>query len=119
MAENQDRLAAARTAVEQSCHLLLTPLPEKLDQCTGLLTRAIEALSAERERLRTGPGSPALLSELRLLHRKILMAEKLLGTSAAYYGGWNRVLRSMVAGYTRGGDAAAPILRGRRMTVEG
>ena len=119
MAENQDRLAAVRTAVEQSCHLLLTPFPEELDECTGLLTQAIEALSAERDRLRTEPGSPAFLSELRQLQLRIGTAEKLLRTAAAHYAGWNRVLRSMVAGYTSAGDAAEPILRGRRMTVEG
>ena len=119
MAENPERLAVIRTAVEQSCHLLLTPFPEKLDECTGLLAQAVAALSAERDRLRNEPGSPALLAELRQLNNKIGMAGRLLETAAAYYGGWNRLVRSMVAGYTSAGDAGAPIMRGRRLRMEG
>jgi hypothetical protein len=117
MAETHARLAEARTAVEQSCQLLLTPFPHVLDQCSALLAQAVAALSAEDIRP-PEPADPAVLEEWRHLQSELRQAGQLLETAASYYNGWDRLLRSKIGGYTASGDAAA-ISRGGRMALIG
>jgi hypothetical protein len=118
MAEAFERLAEARTAVEQSCQLLLTPFPDVMDRSSGLLAHALATVSAERVRILQQPPNSNLLAEFRLLQSKIHLAGQLLETAASYYNGWDRVLRSMVAGYSSSG-AAASLSRGGRLAVSG
>jgi hypothetical protein len=112
------RLAAARAAVEQSHHLLLTPSPEVLDRCSDILFQAIGQLSAPPLPPKTPAHDPRVLAEARELRRQVLIAGRLLEAAASYHFGWNRVLRSMVSGYTAHGDAA-PFARPGRLAVEG
>jgi len=117
MSDMEERLAKARAAVEQSCQLLLTPFPDVLDQSTRLLSQAIGELSAGRDSIQTQSTSSSTLLEFRILQSRIRLAGRLLETAASHYYGWDRVLRSMVAGYTSDGQAAA-ISHGGRLTVE-
>ena len=45
-----ERLAAARAAVDQACQLLLNPLPEQMDRCTHLLESAVAGHLHRRNR---------------------------------------------------------------------
>jgi hypothetical protein len=112
------RLAAARAAVEQSHYLLLTPSPDVLDRCSDILSQAIGQLSAPPLSRNMPAQDPRVLAEARLLRHQVRIAGRLLEAAASYHFGWNRILRSMVSGYTAHGDAA-PLARPGRLAVEG
>ncbi|HUA63517.1 MAG TPA: hypothetical protein VML19_32475 [Verrucomicrobiae bacterium] len=118
MAELQERLAAARAAIEQTCQLLLTPFPLELDECSTLLSQAIAAVSKERAHLQTQPGNALTLADLRELQWKIRKTRQLLETAARHYHGWELVLRSLAGGYTSQGEAA-PMVPAGRVAVHG
>jgi hypothetical protein len=117
MAGVAERLASAQSAVEQSCHLLLTPNPECLDRSAGALSLAIGELAAGRDLLASSTSNPRALAQICEIRSKVRLASRLLENAAAYHSGWNRILGSMVAGYTPHG--AAPVVRPGRLAVEG
>ena len=106
-----ERLAAARTTVDRVCQLLLSPTPDELDRCSGLLEAALSQLAACRS-----PASPALvldpalseevLDQARLLKTSIGRASRLLESAAAFYTNWIRCLGALCAGYTPQGQPA-------------
>jgi hypothetical protein len=118
MAEILERLAASRTAVEQVCHLLLTPSAEVLDRCSGILSGVVVNMSAGGEPVKSRQADPAILSELRELQLSVSLAGHLLEGAASFHAGWARILRSMVLEYTPRGDTGS-LGGSSRLAVEG
>lgn len=118
MAGVADRLAAARSAVEQSCHLMLDPSPEVLDRCAGVLSVAIGELAAGRDLMEPSKGGLGMLAEVREIQAKVRMAGYLLENAAAYHLKWNRILGCMMQGYTARGEPPV-VVRPGRLAVEG
>ncbi len=115
----QERLAAARAAVDQACQLLLNPLPEQMDRCAHLLESAVAELNAFRN---AGPRlNHHLQSEqlqARSLQSSIGRAKCLLESAAAFYANWIRCLAALCAGYTAQGQPAT-LERGGHLLVRG
>jgi hypothetical protein len=82
------------------------------------LSRAIEELAAGRALIPPFPSDSGVLAEVREIQAKAHLAGRLLENAATYHSRWNRILRSMVAGYTADG-AAASIAAPGRLRVEG
>jgi hypothetical protein len=118
MAAVPERLAAARSAVEQSCHLLLTPTPDILDRCAQTLSLAIGELAASRDLMAPFKGDCVVLAEVRQIQSKLFLASRLLENAAAYHSKWNRILVSMLEGYAALGRAPT-VARPGRLAVEG
>ena len=118
MVDVWDRLASARVAVEQSCHLLLTPSPDVLDRCAQSLSRAIAELTASRNRVASCQSDARALAQLREIQANVYLASRLLENAAAYHDGWNRIMGPMLAGYTAQGGIAS-VSRPGRLAVEG
>jgi hypothetical protein len=107
-----ERLAAARGEVKRACDLLIAPTPDALNSCQEALERAVSALMELRAQCREVPaGAGALRAE-------ILGARRLLQNLAGFYRGWERILGTMSAGYTAGGDPA-PVSRIGRLCCRG
>jgi hypothetical protein len=118
MAGVAERLASARSAVEQSCQLLLNPSPEILDRCFQVLSVAIGELAAGRDLMAPFKGDSGVLAEVREIRAKVHLAGHLLENAAAYHAKWNRILGSMLQGYTARGDPPT-VARPGRLRVEG
>jgi hypothetical protein len=118
MAAARDRLAAARSAAEQSCRLLLTPTPEILDRCAATLSVAIGELANSRDVLAAFQGDPGVLAEMRQIRSKVSLAHRLLENAAAYHSQWNQILVSMLQGYSADGTVPTTARPGR-LAVEG
>jgi hypothetical protein len=111
-------MAAARAAVEQSCQLLLHPSPEVLDRCYGFLSAAIGEMAAGREQMGPSKGDLEMLAEVREIQAKVRLAGCLLENAAAYHLRWNRILGSMMRGYTARGEPPV-VERPGSLAVEG
>lgn len=118
MAGVPDRLASARSAVEQSCRLLLNPTPEVLDRCFQVLSVAAGELAASRDLMAPFRGDAGVLAEICEIRVKVRLAGRLLETAASYHAKWNRILGSMLQGYTARGEPPA-VARPGRLRVEG
>ena len=119
-----ERLAAAGAAVDQVCQLLLSPTPERMEQCTRLLAAAVAEVAAGRmavaARASGGahPSSSHLEAHGHLLKSSIGGARRLLESANTFYANWIRCLGALCAGYTEQGRAAA-IERGGRLLARG
>jgi hypothetical protein len=118
MAEVPERLASARSALEQSCHLLLDPSPEVLDRCYQVLSTAIGDLAASRDLIGPFKGDTGVLAQVCEIRRKVRLAGCLLENAAAYHSKWNRILASMLQGYSARGEPPTVAQPGR-LAVEG
>ena len=118
MAGVGERMTAARAAVEQSCQLLLDPSPEALDRCAGFLSAAIGELAAGRDQMGPSKGDLGVSAEVRQIQAKVRLAGCLLENAAAYHFRWNRILGSMMRGYTARGEPPA-VARHGCLAVEG
>jgi hypothetical protein len=116
-----ERLAAARAAVDQVCQLLLSPTPEQMDQCAGLLQTAVGELTGFRNSAAAAT-NPQLkteaLTHARSLASSLGQAKRLFESAAAFYENWIRCLAGMCAGYTPHGQPAA-LDRGARFLARG
>ena len=118
-----ERLAAARTAVDQACQLLLDPTPRQMDVCACLLKTAIAEIrnvrSPDPPALPVSPGEgSAAFDQARLLKISIGRAARLLQSAAAFHANWLRCLSALCAGYTGQGQPA-PLERGVRLLAQG
>jgi hypothetical protein len=64
------------------------------------------------------PGDSGVLAEVRAIRAKVHLAGHLLENAASYHAGWNRILGSMLRGYTARGEPPA-VARPGRLAVEG
>ena len=108
-----ERLGATRSEVEQVCAWLISPSPETLDRCTGVLETAISEMAAGSSWLSQARGDPEALAEAWHLQRAVRRAGKLLENASDYHARWNRMLGSMTDGYRQGGEPAAVVHPGR------
>ena len=111
-------MAAARAAVEQSCQLLLDPTAEALDRCAGFLSAAMGELAAGRNLMLSSKGDVGMLAEAREIQAKVRLAGALLEFAAEYHLKWQRILGTMMRGYTARGEPPA-MERPGRLAVEG
>jgi hypothetical protein len=118
MAEVPERLASARSAVEQSCRLLLNPSPEVLDRCFQVLSVAVGDLAASRDLIGPFKSDAGILAEVCEIRAKVRLAGCLLDNAAVYHSKWNRILTSMLQGYTARGEPPTVAQPGR-LAVEG
>lgn len=120
-ASANERLAAARTAVDTACHLLLSPTPEQMDGCAHLLESAVTELRAFRTSIAASQhidGKTEALNETRSLQSSIGRVKQLLENAGAFYANWIRCLAALCGGYTDRGQPA-PLERGGRFLVQG
>jgi hypothetical protein len=117
-APGADRLAAARTEVKRACDLLIAPTPEALVNCQDALERAVLAFMEFRSQGRQVPAGAGGGTVAGALRAEILGARRLLQSLAGFYRGWERILGTMSAGYTAGGDPA-PVSRIGRLCCRG
>jgi hypothetical protein len=82
------------------------------------LSRAIQELAASRNLLTRLPGDSRASAELRQIQVKVRLAGRLLENAASYHFRWNRILGSMLTGYTSCG-AAATVTHPACLVVEG
>lgn len=108
-----ERLGAARSEVEQACGWLLSPSPDALDRCSGVLESAMSELSGSMSHLVLARGDPEALAEAWHLRRAVRRAGTLLQSASDYHTQWNRRLGGMSDGYQRGGEPAAVVPAGR------
>lgn len=118
-----ERLAAARAAVDNACQLLLCPTPEQMDRSAGLLESAIGELRKLRapnhQLISVSPDEgSAALDQARLLSVSIRRTARLLERAAAFHANWIGCLSALCAGYTGRGQPAA-LERGVRMLAQG
>ncbi|HMD70785.1 MAG TPA: hypothetical protein VKF41_05545 [Bryobacteraceae bacterium] len=118
MAGIPERLASARSAVAQSCHLLLNPTPEVLDRCFQVLSGVIGELAFTREEMAPFRGDSGVLAEVCEIRVKVRLAGRLLENAAAYHLKWSRILGAMLQGYTARGEPPT-VERPGRLRVEG
>lgn len=113
-----ERLVAAQSEVKRACNLLIAPTPEALDNCQDALARAISALTEFRSQCREVPADAGAKSLVCALRAEVRRARRLLQSLATFYRGWERILGTMSAGYTAGGDPA-PVARIGRLCCRG
>jgi hypothetical protein len=113
-----ERLVAAQWEVKRACNLLIAPTPEALDNCQDALTRAVSALTEFRSQCLEVLADPGARPMVDALRAEILRAGRLLQNLAGFYRGWERILGTMSAGYTAGGDPA-PVARIGRFCCRG
>jgi hypothetical protein len=111
-----ERLAQARSEVEQVRRLLLDPTPAAVAQCAGHLAEAAGALGALQRDLPEGQ-TWRLKPDLRSLRRELDRAGKLLEGAAAWQAGWARIVAS-AGGYTQSGELPELTAQGR-LSVQG
>jgi hypothetical protein len=107
-----ERLGAARSRLEQACGWLLSPSPDTLDRCSGILESAASELDGNLAALSLARGDPEALAECWRLRRAVRRAGALLENAAAYHREWDRMLGGMADGYVRGGEPAAVLRPG-------
>ena len=117
-APGAERLVAARLEVKRASHLLIAPTPEALQSCQDALEHAVSALTDFRSRGVEVPADGKVRSLAGALRTEIRTARRLLQNLAGFYRGWERILGSMSAGYTAGGDPA-PVTRVGRLCCRG
>ena len=117
-ASANERLAAARAAVDDACQLLLSPTAEQMDRCARLLESAVAELRAFRTSINASSPRAELPAEARSLQRSIGCAKRLLESAGAFYANWIRCLAALCGGYTNQGQPA-PLERGGRLLVKG
>ncbi len=89
-------LVAGREMAEQVCGLLVSPTPEALESCAGLLGAAVDKLrSVEADDDHV---------EVRRLYFAVRKAAKLLQNAADYHAGWISWLDARTGGYQAGGE---------------
>lgn len=113
-----ERLVAAQWEVKRACDLLLAPTPEALNDCQDALARAASALTEFRLRCQEVPPDSDASSIASALRKDVQRARRLLQNLASFYRGWERILGTMSAGYTAGGDPA-PVARVGRLCCRG
>lgn len=115
-ASANDRLAAARAAVNRACQLLESPTPERLDRSTSFLETAISELVAYTRpapAIVSGPERAAIREQALFLKSSIRHARRLSEAAAAFHANWFRCLRALCGGYTPQGQPAALNPHGR------
>jgi hypothetical protein len=120
-ASANERLAAARAAVDKACQLLLTPTPQQMDRSSRLLESAVAHICAFQESTPTFPHLQAraeALAETQSLKISIGRAKRLLESAGAFYANWIRCLAALCGGYTNHGQPA-PLERGGHFLVKG
>jgi len=117
-APGAERLAAARSEMNRACNLLIAPTPEALNTCRDSLERAVSALTEFRSLCADFPADSGAKSLACALRAEVLRARGLLQSLASFYRGWERILGTMSAGYTAGGDPA-PVARVGRLCCRG
>lgn len=122
-ASANERLAAARAAVDNACQLLLWPTPEQMDRSAQLLESAIGELrnicDPGRQLISMSPHeSRAAVDQARLLGVSIRRTARLLEGAAAFHANWIRCLSALCAGYTGQGQPAT-FERGVRVLAQG
>lgn len=79
---------------------------------------AIGELANSRDFMAPFKGDSGALATARQVQSKVFLARKLLENAAAYHSRWNRILVSMLQGYTARGNAPVASRPGR-LAVEG
>ena len=95
-------------------HLLRSPSPEQLDKCRAGLERAAGNLGDCRAALSAAVGCPEALAEARGIRTALARVRHLMESAANHHRQWNRLLGSLVAGYTAQGEAS-PVTRPSRV----
>jgi len=114
MAALEPVLRTTRIEVRKACELLVSPSPEALDACAGVLESAVATLSGGHD-IAAGPEA---LDEAFRLRTAIRTAARLLQGAADYHSRWLQVLGTLTAGYTARGEPA-PIARQQRISLSG
>ena len=113
-----ERLEAAHSEVRRACDLLIAPSPESWNICQEALERAVCELSELRGRPQSVPAGSDVRSLALRLRADVRRAAHLLRSLGQFYGGWERILGAMSAGYTAWGDPA-PVERQGRICCRG
>jgi hypothetical protein len=117
-AETAEQLEKAGVEVKRVCNLLIAPSPESWVDCERSLRQAISEISEFRLHVINSRNIPGTHVRAFQLRAEVVRAGHLLETLAAFYGGWERMLGAMSAGYTAGGDPA-PVRREGRLCCSG
>jgi len=103
----------ARWQIERVCDWLISPSPETLDRCSGVLETAVAELADGASWLGQARGNPDAQAEAWHLNRAVRRAGKLLESASGYHTRWSRIRDTMTQGYGHQGVAAPPVLPGR------
>jgi len=89
---------------------LVSPTPERLEDCRSNVEEAANLLRQLQSRLPSGNfrNDAALRAPLGALRAEIARLNILLDGAAAFHTGWVRLAASMVAGYTADGTPREP-----------
>lgn len=117
-ASANERLAAARVAVDNACQLLISPTPIQMDRCARLLESAAAELRSFLKSPRASQTRAEELAETRSLVSSIVRAKCLLESAGAFYANWVRCLAALCGGYTGHGQPA-PLERGGHFLAKG
>ena len=114
MAEDvRSTLRGVRLELIRAGNLLRSPSPEQLDRCLAGLERATDHLGGCRAGLRGDAGRAEALAEARGVRTALARVRHLMESAANHHRLWNRLLGSLVAGYTAQGEASAVALPSR------
>ena len=108
-----------REMVRDARARLVSPTPERLEDCRRRVEEAVKLLRQLQSRLPSGNfrNDAALRAPLGVLRAEIARLNILLDGAAAFHTGWVRLAASMVAGYTADGTPAE-LEPTRRMWLE-
>ena len=113
VAQATEGLVAVRARVRRVGDLLVESSPQSWESCQEVLEGAVHALTEYREQLVHLHPDEAARSAAHGLRADVVRTARLLQSLAAFYGGWERILGTMSAGYTVSGDPAPVERRGR------
>jgi hypothetical protein len=114
----RSKLSLARIQVDRLRSVLLTPSPEKIEQCLPGLAEALACLGEVQRSLGVEAADPELGRELKVLKNDLNAVRKLIEHGAEFYQGWAKLLGSATSGYTPTGDAA-PISAAGTVSIRG
>jgi hypothetical protein len=112
-----EQFAATREQLDSVCQLLISPAPEVLDRCAGLLESAGRQLTECQPQLAAMRGDPAAIEAAWMLRRSFVTADKLLQSAARFHTNWTAIRGALTGGYTVRGQAA-PVRHAGRICIE-
>jgi hypothetical protein len=112
------RLMSARQQLDFASKLLTRPSPEALDKCSSVLEAAGHDLAECQPALARQAGNAEALEEARRLRRSYVRTARLLRGAVDFYLNWMKFRGAMTGGYTGNGESA-PLLLGKRISVQG
>ncbi len=113
-----ERLVAARAEVDRVCQLLLSPSPDVLDRCAGMLETAICEISATPDCAPEPAARETFERQAQSLAVSLARARLLLNSALEFHHNWLRRLGEISGGYTGTGEPATIAGRGH-LAIQG